>query len=410
MEFSKLKSWVSGSNDSFFPIQNLPLGVFSTKENGMKRICSRIGDYVIDLSLLHEEKFLNIQSIQQSHLKNEFLNDLIRLGKNVSTELRNQLIELFSNEGNSGLTNLIKCLISIHECSLHLPIQIGDYTDFYSSREHATNVGIMFRDPANALMPNWLHLPVGYHGRASSIVVSGTEIQRPSGQIVIKDGEAPVYSKSRQLDFELEMAFVIGKENRMGDPIPIQNSIDHICGFMLFNDWSARDIQKWEYVPLGPFLGKNFASTISPWLVSLEALAEFKCNGPDQTPTPLSYLNPEAERNFDIQLEIFINDTKICTSNTKYLYWSISQQLAHHTVNGCNMRIGDLCASGTISGPESTSYGSMLELAWKGTKPIVLNDGTTRTFLQDGDRIKMIAFAQNDNYKIGFGSCEGRII
>lgn len=408
MEFSKLTSWVDSANGSLFPIQNFPLGIASIGDS--KFVCSRIGDFIVDLHKLQEKNLLNVSSIQSVHLCNDYLNDLIALGQQVNSQLRKKLIDLFSTYNSENIQEIKSCLVPIEKCSLHLPIRIGDYTDFYSSREHATNVGIMFRDPANALLPNWLHLPVGYHGRSSSIVVSGTDIKRPAGQIVPKDGEAPIYSKSRQLDFELEMGFVIGKENNLGEPIPIQKAMQHVCGLMLFNDWSARDIQKWEYVPLGPFLGKNFASTLSPWLISTEALSEFKCQGPDQTPTPLEYLSPETNRNYDIHLEVTINDTLVCQSNTKYLYWSISQQLAHHTVNGCNMRVGDLCASGTISGPDSSSFGSMLELAWKGTKPIAMKDGTSRVFLQDGDVVKMIAFAQHENYRIGFGDCLGKVI
>ncbi|MEP7197717.1 MAG: fumarylacetoacetase [Saprospiraceae bacterium] len=402
------KSWIDSANGSFFPIQNLPLGIYSIQED--KRVCTRIGDYVLDLYELYEKNLLPDLNLSEKHLKNDFLNDLISLGKEFNNKLRTRLTHLLG-EGNSvDRTNVENCLHKINDCRLHLPVRIGDYTDFYSSREHATNVGIMFRDPANALLPNWLHMPVGYHGRASSIVVSGTEIKRPSGQIVTKDGEPPIFSQSRQLDFELEMAFVIGKGNELGTPISIEKTHDHIFGLCLFNDWSARDIQKWEYVPLGPFLGKNFASTTSPWIVSLEALAEFKVYGPIQHPQPLDYLNPESQRNLDIILEVYINDTLVCTSNTKYLYWSMSQQLAHHTINGCNMQVGDFCASGTISGPDSSSFGSMLELAWKGTKPITLSDGTSRTFIQDGDVVRMNAYAQNENYKIGFGECEGKVL
>ncbi|NOT38477.1 MAG: fumarylacetoacetase [Saprospiraceae bacterium] len=408
MEFSQLKSWVESANGSLFPIQNLPLGICSY--NNKKIVCSRLGDFIIDLSLLYENNFLSIPGLELRHLQNDYLNDFISLGADNISNLRKQLIRLFSVENSTQSGMLQSYMISIDDCILHLPISVGDYTDFYSSKEHATNVGIMFRDPANALLPNWLHLPVGYHGRASSIVTSGTDIKRPAGQIVLKDGEVPVYSKCKQLDFELEMGFVIGKENKLGEPIPIQETLNHVFGLILFNDWSARDIQKWEYVPLGPFLGKNFASTVSPWIISLDALAEFKTEGPVQSPTPLEYLSPEPLRNFDIQLEVYINDTLVSKSNTKYLYWSISQQLAHHTVNGCNMRIGDLCASGTISGPEASSFGSMLELAWKGTKPIPMNDGSTRVFLQDGDVVKMIAFTENKNYRIGFGECIGKIV
>jgi fumarylacetoacetase len=298
---------------------------------------------------------------------------------------------------------------------MHLPVEVGDYTDFYSSIEHATNVGKMFRDPANALLPNWKHLPVGYHGRASSIVVSGTPIQRPSGQILPKGAEQPVFQPSTRLDFELEMAFIIGKESQLGQPISTAAAADYIFGLALFNDWSARDIQQWEYVPLGPFLGKNFGSSISPWIVTLEALEPFKVNGPVQEPAVLPYLQFEGPWNYDIALEVGIqpatnSETIVSRSNYKFMYWNMLQQLAHHTVNGCNVRIGDVMASGTISGPEEGSFGSMLEIAWMGTKPIQMVDGSTRTFLQDGDRVIMRGFAQNAQIRVGFGAVEGTII
>lgn len=407
---SNLKSWISYSEDHGFPIQNLPLGVYSVG-HGSKRICSIIGDQIIDLRGLFESQLLRINEIQNNELAQEYLNALIALGKGVTRSIRKELSHLFTQDASPSIQESCKKhLIPIQDVQLHVPIEIGDYTDFYSSKEHAYNVGVMFRDPANALLPNWLHLPVGYHGRASSIVVSGTPIKRPAGQILPANSEVPVYSPSKQLDFELEMGFVIGKPNELGNPITIDHAIDHIQGFMLFNDWSARDIQKWEYVPLGPFLGKNFASTIAPWLVDLDALELFKTVGPVQEPKPLTYLAQDGKNNYDIQLEVWLNDTVISKSNTKYLYWSMIQQLAHHTVNGCNMRVGDLCASGTISGPTPESYGSMLELAWKGTKPITLNDGSTRTFLLDGDVLTLKAYAQHDQYRIGFGECSGKVM
>ncbi len=407
---SNLKSWISYSEDHGFPIQNLPLSVYSVG-HGSKRICSIIGDQIIDLRGLFEAQLLKINEIQNNELAQEYLNALIALGKNVTRSIRKELSHLFTKDASPSIQESCKKhLIPIQDVQLHVPIEIGDYTDFYSSKEHAYNVGVMFRDPANALMPNWLHLPVGYHGRASSIIVSGTPIKRPSGQILPANSEVPVFSQSKQLDFELEMGFVIGKPNELGNPIPIDHATDHIQGLMLFNDWSARDIQKWEYVPLGPFLGKNFASTIAPWLVDLDALEPFKTDGPVQEPKPLTYLAQVGKNNYDIQLEVWLNDTLISKSNTKYLYWSMIQQLAHHAVNGCNMRTGDLCASGTISGPTPESYGSMLELAWKGTKPITLNDGSTRTFLLDGDVLTLKAYAQHDQYRIGFGECSGKVM
>jgi fumarylacetoacetase len=402
----KLRSWIPYTDDTDFPIQNLPLGIFSVGD-GSGRVGSVIGDQIIDLSCL--PGLTEATGIPKSVLTKDTLNDLIALGRPVARSLRKYLAEVFSAQ-NQNRSSFVHCLLPIDQVKLHMPVHCGDYTDFYSSREHATNVGIMFRDPANALLPNWLHIPVGYHGRASSIVVSGTPIHRPSGQIVPKEGEAPVFAKSKQLDFELEMAFVLGKENKLGEPIPIEQTEDYIHGLLAFNDWSARDIQKWEYVPLGPFLGKNFGSTCSPWLVDLDALQPFRTKGPEQDPKPLDYLQQAGTHHYDIRLEVFLNGSRICRSNMKYLYWSMNQQLAHHTVNGCNMRVGDICASGTISGPDPDSYGSMLELAWKGTKPIRLSDGSTRVFLQDGDRLEIRAYAEGPGYRIGFGPCEGEIL
>jgi len=296
-----------------------------------------------------------------------------------------------------------------------LPIHIGDYTDFYSSREHATNVGVMFRDPANALLPNWLHLPVGYHGRASSIIVSGTPVHRPNGQTMPDGADRPVYGPTKQLDFELEMGFVIGKETHLGDTISTEQAEDYIFGLMLFNDWSARDIQKWEYVPLGPFLAKNFASTISPWIVTLEALEPFRVNGPEQDPDVLPYLKFEGNKNYDIHLSVDITtkngvNQQVSKSNFKYMYWNMCQQLAHHTVNGCNVRIGDLLASGTISGPTPDSYGSMLEICWKGTKPVEMPDGTQRKFIENYDTVSLRGWCENDDIRIGFGPCDAQIL
>jgi fumarylacetoacetase len=296
-----------------------------------------------------------------------------------------------------------------------LPINIGDYTDFYSSREHAYNVGVMFRGPENALMPNWKHIPIGYHGRSSSIFISGTPVVRPKGQTRSDDSLPPVFGPSKQLDFELEMAFVVGTGNANGDSIPVEKAEDHIFGLMVFNDWSARDIQKWEYVPLGPFAGKNFSSTLSPWIVTLAALEPFRVEGPTQDFEPLPYLRQTGAHNFDIQLEVLIqpkgsNEKVVSRSNHKYLYWSMAQQLAHHTVNGCNMRPGDLCASGTISGPSEDSYGSMLELAWKGTKPLQMPDGSERKFILDGDTVIMRAKCEKDGLRIGFGEVRAEVL
>jgi fumarylacetoacetase len=308
-----------------------------------------------------------------------------------------------------------KALVPLSEAKMLLPILISDYTDFYSSREHATNVGTMFRDPENALLPNWLHLPVGYHGRASSIVVSGTDIMRPHGQMIAQGASNPHFGKTKLLDFELEMGFIVGKKSNLGEPVTIENAESHIFGLALFNDWSARDIQKWEYVPLGPFLAKNFASTMSPWIVTIEALEPFRLKGPKQDPAVLPYLQTDGFNNFDVHLEVGIQpnggeETIVCRSNFKYMYWSMIQQLAHHTVNGCNINVGDLYASGTISGPTPDSYGSMLELSWRGTKPLKLNDGSERKFIQDGDTVTLKGYAKKGHIKVGFGEAKGKIL
>ncbi len=412
---SHLKSWIHYSANTDFPIQNIPLGIFSVAGDS-KKVCTIIGDTIIDLHGLSSYGILNVPFFKTSDFEQEYLNPLLQKGKSSLRELRRNIADLF--DAGNKFVNRDLCKINFYkkeEVSLHLPVKPNNYTDFYSSREHATNVGMMFRDPANALLPNWLHLPVGYHGRASSIVVSGTNIIRPKGQMQLKEGEAPVFGQSNQLDFELEMAFVVGKGNRLGHPIPVTEAEDHIQGLLIFNDWSARDIQKWEYVPLGPFLGKNFASTVSPWLVDMDALREFKVAGPEPGVSLLDYLKIDKPSNYDIHLEVILltpngDEHIICRSNMKYLYWSMTQQLAHHTVNGCNMETGDMCASGTISGPTPDSFGSMLELAWKGTKPLQMKDGTTRTFLQDGDTIIMHAYAQHDHYRIGFGEARGKIL
>ncbi|RKP04798.1 hypothetical protein THASP1DRAFT_35455 [Thamnocephalis sphaerospora] len=313
-----------------------------------------------------------------------------------------------------------KVLVAQHNVKMHLPADIGDYTDFYASKEHATNVGIMFRGKENALMPNWTHLPVGYHGRASSIVVSGTELRRPCGQRCPVKGQPPVFGASARLDFELEMAFLVGTSNELGKPIPIHEAADHIFGVVLMNDWSARDIQAWEYVPLGPFLGKNFGTTISPWVVTLDALEPFLCDQPAQARLLCLRLwrrlcLPTLPGGYDIALEVQVKAAgnqqakTVCRSNLKYMYWTFKQQLAHHAVNGCNMRTGDLCGSGTISGPTEDSFGSMLELSWSGQKDVDVGEGVTRKFIQDGDEVVILGHCQADGYRVGFGRCTGTI-
>lgn len=407
------KSWLEVSKDSDFPIQNIPFGVFKP-ENSSPRLGTIIGDTVIDLFFLAKNGCLG--EVDVNVFDKESINDFISLGKSKTLAIRDKIAELFDAE-NTFLSayNQRDYLFDTREVQMLLPVKIGDYTDFYSSREHATNVGIMFRDPQNALLPNWLHLPVGYHGRSSSIVVSGTDFYRPKGQMRPNQEEPPVFGPSKQLDFELEVAFVIGKNSAMGDSISTEKAEDYIFGLALFNDWSARDIQSWEYVPLGPFLGKNFASTLSPWVVTLEALEALKVPGPIQEPKVLPYLEYQGNKSYDIQLEVSIkpentSEKLVCHSNFKYMYWTMVQQLAHHSINGCNMNIGDLCASGTISGPTPDSYGSMLEISWRGTKPISMPDGSERKFINDNDTVIIRGWGEKNGIRIGFGACEGKLL
>ena len=390
-------------NNSDFSIHNIPFGIAVI--NGQSYASTRLGDEVFTLEDLQKKGLFDHLPLPDGIFRSNFLNDFIGLGKKVTSEVRLSIQRYFKQNNPDSVSHY-----PADEVTMSLPVRIGDYTDFYSSREHATNVGIMFRDPANALLPNWLHLPVGYHGRSSSIVVSGTNVKRPKGQTLPLDADKPVFGPSKQIDFELEMAFIVGKENALGESIPVDKAEDYIFGLTLFNDWSARDIQKWEYVPLGPFLAKNFASTMSPWVVTLEALEPFRVESPKQEPEVLPYLKCEGKFNYDIQLDVIIStaenkDTLVSHSNFKYMYWSMIQQLAHHTVNGCNMRIGDVLASGTISGPTPDSYGSMLEIAWKGTKPVTMSDGTTRTFIADGDTVTLKGYAEKENIRVGFGEC-----
>ena len=411
-----LRSWISVPEGSDFPIQNLPFGVFRTSGSTV-RVGTRIGDTVIDLSILTESSQLAVDGFTTEDFSQEFLNPMMKKGKEATRRLRQALSDLFSIENQAAAANesIKKALFTVNEVDMCMPVQIGDYTDFYSSKEHATNVGIMFRDPANALLPNWLWIPVGYHGRSSSVIISGQDIHRPKGQIKPDDNEPPIFSASRQVDFELEMGFITYDGKPLGDSISTSEAEDYIFGMCLFNDWSARDIQKWEYVPLGPFLAKNFASSISCWIVTLDALQPFAVESPEQDPSVLSYLAFEGKKSYDINLQVGMtpeNSTEkiISNSNFKYMYWNMSQQLAHHTVNGCNVRCGDLMGSGTISGSTPDSFGSMLELAWKGTKPLAMNDGSERRFIQDGDTITMRGYCQNDQIRIGFGEVKAKIL
>jgi fumarylacetoacetase len=411
-----LRSFVPVLPQSHFPIQNLPYGV--CRRDGRRFAAVAIGEHVLDLTAVEEQGLLDVPALRDRHVFNQgTLNAFMASGREVWREVRTAVSRLLRAEeprlrDDAALHERV--VIPTVEVEMLLPADIGDYTDFYSSREHASNVGTMLRGSDKALQPNWLALPVAYHGRASSVVVSGTDVRRPCGQSKPESAAAPIFGPSRALDFELETAAFIGPGNELGRPIPIAEAEGHLFGMVLLNDWSARDIQSWEYVPLGPFLGKNFATSISPWVVPMEALEPFRTAAPPQDPPPLSYLRDEPRTTFDIHLEVALRGEKmaqpqrICASNFKYLYWTLAQQLAHHTVNGCNLRPGDLLASGTISGPTPDSYGSLLELSWRGSRPLQL-DGETRTFLQDGDRITMTAWCQGDGYRVGFGEVTGAI-
>lgn len=413
----ELTSWVEVPPGSDFPIQNLPFGIFKTRY--LSAVAGvAIGNYVLDLVYLHENGFLDGLGLPAGIFNQKYLNNFIALGRKQARAVRNRIAELLSVGVDDLQRNVAAreiALIPMSEVQMQMPVFIPNYTDFYSSEEHATNVGSMFRDPKNALLPNWKHLPVGYHGRASSIVASGTNIHRPKGQIKLQESEFPVYCPSLKLDFELELAFITCKENSLGTHITTNEAEDYIFGFVLFNDWSARDIQQWEYVPLGPFLGKNFGSTLSPWVVTLDALEPFRVKGPEQFPHVLPYLAVEGNKNFDVNLEVLIQPDKgeattVCRSNAKYLYWNVNQQLAHHTTNGCNIQVGDLYASGTISGPSPGSFGSLLELNWNGQRPLQLANGEHRKFLEDGDTVIIKGYAEKAGVRIGFGSCVGKIL
>ncbi|EDW70107.1 fumarylacetoacetase [Drosophila virilis] len=407
-------SFVPVPAGSDFPLENLPYAVFSTKSNPVHRLCVAIGEHVLDLKAVSHFFAPPLQAALQA----ETLNLLMSLGHEAWAAVRTQTQKLLlkGSELEQNVDLRLLALVPQSEILLHLPAQIGDYTDFYSSIHHATNVGIMFRGADNALMPNWRHLPVGYHGRASSVVVSGTPIRRPLGQTLPEGADKPVFGASKLLDFELEMAFFIGGPgNQLGDSIKVDDAWQNVFGFTLMNDWSARDIQKWEYVPLGPFTAKNMGTTISPWVVTTAALKPFLLDNFPQEPEVLPYLRQTVPFNFDINLEVSLkpandNETLISKSNFKHLYWTPLQQIAHHSITGCNLRPGDLMASGTISGETPDSYGSLLELCWRGTKTVVLQGGKTRKFLQDYDEVIIRGHCEKNGLRIGFGSCAGQVL
>ena len=412
-----MKSFINYPQNSDFSIHNIPFGVAVFNREYIA-CCTRIGDLVIDLATLYDYGFFDeIEGLNENVFEAYTLNEFIELGKPVTNAVRLKIQELLLEDSSLSHDEktIEECFYDLDKVQMMMPLHVQNYTDFYSSIEHATNVGKMFRDPANALLPNWKHLPVGYHGRASSIVVSGINFHRPKGQMKPADAEKPIFGASKQLDFELEMAFVLNKNTEIGESISTQEAEDAIFGMVIFNDWSARDIQSWEYVPLGPFLGKNFCSSISPWVVTLEALEPFRTVSPKQEPEVLDYLKFEGDKNFDINLEVYLQpengeENLICQSNYKYMYWNMTQQLAHHTINGCNVEVGDLYASGTISGNEPNSFGSMLELTWRGQNPLKLSDGTERKFIEDHDTIIMRGFSEKNGIRVGFGEVRGKVL
>ena len=417
-----LTSFIDIATDSDFSIHNLPYGIFSeTKDaagNNNRRAGVAIGEHVLDLSVLEAEGLLSLAG--GSYFDQPTLNAFIDSGRENWTKARTTIQTLLSADNDTLRDNADlqqKALFKQADVTMHLPVQVPGFTDFYSSKEHATNVGTMFRDPNNALLPNWTEMPVGYNGRASTVIVSGNDVVRPSGQLKPNPDDRPIFSACKRLDFELETAFVVGKVNHIGQPIAIDEAADHIFGMVLLNDWSARDIQKWEYVPLGPFNAKTFASQVSPWIVTMDALAPFSTACPTQEPKPLAYLNEkDSDNSFDINLSVELlpenaeTATVICETNFKYMYWSMAQQLTHHTITGCKVEVGDMMGSGTISGPTPDSYGSMLEIAWNATKPVTLEGGESRTFIEDGDTVIMKGYSEKDGVRVGFGEVRGKVL
>lgn len=415
-----MRSYLDIPPDSHFSLQNLPYGVFSTVAEPAMRVGVAVGDWVLDLSVLQDEGFLDGPwSRERPVFHQSTLNAFMALGRPAWAEARRRLQTLLAADNPALRDDEAVRARAFHrqdDVTMHLPAAIGDYTDFYSSREHAANVGAMFRDPDNPLLPNWLHLPVAYHGRASSIILSGVDVRRPQGQTRPKDAAEPIFGSTQALDFELELASFVGPGNALGRPIPIEHAEEHLFGMVLMNDWSARDIQAWEYRPLGPFLAKNFATSISPWVVTFDALAPFRCAGPSQEPAPLPYLRTGEGWAYDIRLEAHVQTpamsepARITQTNFKDLYWNVHQQLAHHTATGCNLRPGDLLGSGTVSGQEPGTYGSLLELTWGGTRPLQLPSGEERRYLEDGDRLTLTGWCQGDGYRVGFGTVTAQIL
>ncbi|MGN8546433.1 fumarylacetoacetase [Bradyrhizobium sp. 13971] len=412
-----LRSFIDVAPTSDFPIQNLPYGVFSSKDGLAPRVGVAIGDYVLDLWELEQDSRLDVGPL--GVFSQPSLNAFMALGPKVWSATRARISELLRSDHPELRDNRelrARALVPVADVRLHMPFAVSGYTDFYSSKEHATNVGVMFRGKDNALQPNWLHMPIGYNGRASTVVVSGTKVRRPRGQLKPPTAEVPSFGPCKRLDFELEMGVVVGQASPMGEMLTEKQAEEMIFGFVILNDWSARDIQQWEYVPLGPFQAKAFATSISPWVVTREALEPFRMQGPAQQPEPLAYLKQTQPNNYDMQLDVALragamNEAKtICSTNFKYMYWSSVQQLVHHASSGCAMNVGDLLGSGTISGPEKHQRGSLLEISWNGTEPVELASGVTRSFLEDGNSLVMRGWCQGDGYRVGFGEVEGTIV
>jgi fumarylacetoacetase len=421
-----LRAWIDIRPTDDFPIQNLPFGVFETPERG-PRLAVAIGGYALDLYACAQRGYFDsiaadvpaLGAAMPKVFRRRSLNAFIKLGRPAWQAMRERVSALLRHD-NPTLRDdedaVRDCLLRQRDLDLLRPVKPANYTDFYSSREHATNAGALFQ-PDKPLSPNWLAMPVAYHGRASSVVVSGTDIQRPKGQYVPEGQTTAVFGPTQQLDFELETAFVVGKSTALGETVPIGQAEDHIFGLLLFNDWSARDVQRWESRPLGPFLSKNFASSVSPWVVTLDALEPFRTAGPAQEPQPLPHLLATSEHHFDLHLEMLLKpaDSTVAPlvlshTNQGYLYWSMAQQLAHHTSNGCPLEVGDLCASGTISGPTPGSLGSLLELTLGGTQPMRLPNELNLSYLQDGDTVILRGYAEKNGLRIGLGEVRGTVL
>ncbi len=411
------KTWIKTTTTTDFPIQNIPFGVFLTRDD-IITIGTRIGNTAIDLGALHQLGYFEGIPLTDDIFLQDSLNDFISDGKKTWRLVRNRIAEIFDVEHKTLQNNEAHCkivLFGLDEIEMQLPVTVGDYTDFFSSKEHAANLGKLYRGEEKALLPNWLHMPVGYHGRSSSIVPSGIPVHRPQGQKFINGATTPIFGPSRVVDFELEMAFITTDANHFGEPIPIEEAEDYIFGLVLFNDWSARDIQQWEYAPLGPFLGKNFASTVSPWIVTLDALEPYRVASPKPETQQFPYLQYEGDKTFDIHLEVAIEpensvSTVVSKSNFKYLYWNMAQQLAHHTSNGCPVNSGDMMGSGAISGPTPDSYGCMMELSWNGEKPVQLKEGGSRKFIDDNDTVIMKGYCKKNGVRIGFGEVSTKLL